>query len=1046
MKKHFKQYILLSLMSIVLSGMFMTLMAQQNQKILFPTPGGFSHSYGSYALPTTDGGYFFLGTIGNSLQLNENHHTRGIKTDGQLQVVWDNTYIDPSLPPYGIYPEISSLPLELSDGGFAYGVVDTSAGYDLIRLAPDGELLWGKNFPGYFNYVFPLDALANGSFMTVRSQLTTQNAWHSYVTRFNAAGGIEAEQEIEEIPSISAAVQLTGGDIVTMHYAQGNNILTRLDANSNIVWQSAPIANLNYILAAMADGGFGVVVHTAPNSYSVRFYDAQGNQTGQTPALQLPTSQIFSLGFYPDGSFLIAGYTSLNLGFMARIQQDGTVIWAAESPADGQDQLNYLSGHTTADGWAIGAGRTGTLFGALRVSENSGIFVNTISGKLGYDSDEDCALTGSETGIPYAQVKANNGTQNFYAFTAADGSYHFTLPAGDYTLTPIASQVQYTVCPDAQLNVSFPAGANGNASVDLPMQTAQILHQISGNLWFDQNNNCSADNGDIVLRNWVVRLQNELGTTISTGFTDINGHYSFMVSSGDYTVLAVPYNQNFSFCAPASQMLSVSGSVPQLVNADFVARAETDCAQMRASIQPTGIRPCLERNFYVNYRNDGAVPAEDATLEVILPPGVSYVSATPAPASVNGNVIMFELGQVLPSPGGGWNSVSIRVLGDCGLEIGDVVCIEANISPEEFCGEAPGWNGAIMTITGDCDGDNAQFTIKNIGNAANSVPLHYIIVEDQIVLLEGDVINLVPAAEEMHTVAHGNDTATIIMTLQQEPGFPGDTSVVFSLNNCMGMGGSPTGFSSNAGPFTVTKCLPVVNSYDPNDKNATPLGLGEGQSVRPGTPLEYTIRFQNTGNDTAFVVVIRDTLSPHFNAARTEVLGASHPYEFTLLSDHILHFTFNNIQLPDSTTNFEGSQGFVLFRAYPESGLVQGTVVENQAAIYFDNNEPIITNTVHRTYEDFILVKTDELTTPQALNINIYPNPFNTEATFELPEEAPTGYYALELYDGAGRQVRIASFGDRRCLVTRDELPAGLLFWKISHEGRMVASGKMIAQ
>ncbi|MFM9951399.1 MAG: hypothetical protein ACKV1O_25925 [Saprospiraceae bacterium] len=1052
MKMQPNKYTLLATLIYCLGWVFQPVLAQQNQKVLFPNPDGFITSGGSYVRPTNDGGYLLLGTAYYTDGFAGFELPRAIKVDAALQTEWDNTYLDPAENPNGIYASLISPPLELTDGGFAFGLFDTASGFDVLRLAANGNLLWGKDFPGWQNEVYPLTPLPNGSFLAARSHLPDQSGWKSYIFEFDANGDIAAEHQIEEVPYINSAILLTSGDALTVHRLQSNYVFTRVDAASNVIWQSAPIAGLSTIISPTPDGGFGVISQISVGNFRVVFFDAQGTQTGQTPTLLLPLIQLSSLGFYPDGTFLIGGRTSINKAFMARLQQDGSIVWAAESPDDGQDDLQYLIAHPTADGWGIGTGGTGapnSQAGLFRVSENSGIFVNVITGKIGYDSDEDCLLAANESGIPHAQIKANNGTQNFFAFSGDDGSYLMILPAGDYTITvSLATQLaQYEVCLGANLNVSFPAGANGSATLDIPVHAGQILHQISGKLWLDQNNNCVGDNDDLALKHWAVHINDENGNTLGSTFTNQTGTYSLIVPAGTYTVTPILYNQNFSFCDPVTQPVTVGGLMPQYAVADFVARAETDCAQMRVSIQPIGVRPCIERTFYVNYRNDGAVPAENATLEVVLPQGMIYVSATPAPASVNGNTLFFELGQVLPSPGDVWTHVAIRISGDCDLEIGDELCVIANITPEELCGIAPGWNGAIMALEGECDENgNAVFTVKNIGNALNSAPRQILIIEDQIVLYQ-DNISLDPLTELMlPPLTPIGDTSTIIATVQQEPGFPGDDLVVFSLNNCVGSGGNPTGFGSNAGPFTATKCFLVVNAYDPNDKNANPLGFGEAHSVRPGTPLEYTIRFQNTGNDTAYLVVLRDTLSNHFNAARTEVLGASHDYEFALVGGNILHFTFNNILLPDSTTNLEASQGYILFRVYPKADLAQGTVVENNAAIYFDFNEPIITNTVLRTYEDFILVKTDDVRQSQSLNVNIYPNPFSTQTTFELPEGAPAGDYALELYDAAGRQLRSMAFDGSRCQVMRNALPAGLLFWKISREGRMVASGKMIAE
>ncbi|MBL8964476.1 MAG: aldehyde dehydrogenase, partial [Phycisphaerae bacterium] len=49
-------------------------------------------------------------------------------------------------------------------------------------------------------------------------------------------------------------------------------------------------------------------------------------------------------------------------------------------------------------------------------------------------------------------------------------------------------------------------------------------------------------------------------------------------------------------------------------------------------------------------------------------------------------------------------------------------------------------------------------------------------------------------------------------------------------------------------------CLPNIGAYDPNDKQAVPVGYGPEHFIRAGDPLHYQIRFQNTGTDTAFTV------------------------------------------------------------------------------------------------------------------------------------------------------------------------------------------------
>ncbi len=110
--------------------------------------------------------------------------------------------------------------------------------------------------------------------------------------------------------------------------------------------------------------------------------------------------------------------------------------------------------------------------------------------------------------------------------------------------------------------------------------------------------------------------------------------------------------------------------------------------------------------------------------------------------------------------------------------------------------------------------------------------------------------------------------------------------------------------------------------------------------------LRYTIRFQNTGNDTAFNITIRDQLPPELDLATFEPGVASHAYEATLHEDGLAEFHFRNILLPDSTTNEPGSHGFVSFRIRTNSGLAENTVVGNSAGIYFDFNAPVLTDTI----------------------------------------------------------------------------------------------------
>jgi hypothetical protein len=152
---------------------------------------------------------------------------------------------------------------------------------------------------------------------------------------------------------------------------------------------------------------------------------------------------------------------------------------------------------------------------------------------------------------------------------------------------------------------------------------------------------------------------------------------------------------------------------------------------------------------------------------------------------------------------------------------------------------------------------------------------------------------------------------------------------------------------------TATITRTITGSYDPNDKAGTTNASSSGTLFHLDTDawIDYTVRFQNTGTDSAFTVVISDTLDILLDIPSLDILGASHDFTPSFGEGRALVFTFNNILLPDSTTDLVGSQGFVSYRIKPVAVLMLGDVIENTAGIYFDFNPPIITNTTAHVVE-----------------------------------------------------------------------------------------------
>lgn len=115
------------------------------------------------------------------------------------------------------------------------------------------------------------------------------------------------------------------------------------------------------------------------------------------------------------------------------------------------------------------------------------------------------------------------------------------------------------------------------------------------------------------------------------------------------------------------------------------------------------------------------------------------------------------------------------------------------------------------------------------------------------------------------------------------------------------------------------------------------------QKINLGDNIHYIIRFQNTGTDTAFNVVIADTLNALLDASTFQVLNSSHTCRVKQLGN-VVYFEFLNIMLPDNFESKTQSSGFVSYSARPLKSILNETGFNNNANIYFDYNNPVISN------------------------------------------------------------------------------------------------------
>jgi uncharacterized repeat protein (TIGR01451 family) len=169
----------------------------------------------------------------------------------------------------------------------------------------------------------------------------------------------------------------------------------------------------------------------------------------------------------------------------------------------------------------------------------------------------------------------------------------------------------------------------------------------------------------------------------------------------------------------------------------------------------------------------------------------------------------------------------------------------------------------------------------------------------------------------------------------------------------------------------VTDLNEAVGAIDPNDIQVSPEGF-----ISVDQELIYKIRFQNVGNDLVNRVILRDELPEGLDLTTLIRGAASHPYQFRIEGERTLVWEFDNINLPDSTSNEPESHGFATFKITPQLDLSDGVELPNSAEIYFDNSAVVVTNTVINTIGEPADVKPGDMI--------IFPNPMKNYTTIRI--------------------------------------------------------------
>lgn len=499
---------------------------------------------------------------------------------------------------------------------------------------------------------------------------------------------------------------------------------------------------------------------------------------------------------------------------------------------------------------------------------------------------------------------------------------------------------------------------------------------VSGQV-FRANADCSLDAAPLPAAGIIVRLETQGIELFAT--TDANGFYTSNIPEGPTNVSVLPPSDIWLAC-PGPEPFSLSRSADTTINLALAPVQE--CAVPTVALGAPFLRRGFDNRYTITYSNTGNITATNTELKLLLDTSFVFID-TDFPLddiTFTDDTIFFQLPDLEPltEPQSFWIDVNVSI----DSELGQEHCTFAEITSDGTC-EIQG-----LRVDADCLGNSVRFRVQNTLSTDLPVPVTYVVIEDEVMLQQG-ALQLASAATETFTIPATSASTYHFSTISGDVSLR--TAATLICNNSPGL---PTATFplADGDPGVAIDCQENIGAYDPNDKSAVPLGIGRDKVIPEHSVIDYRIRFQNTGTDTAFQVIVIDTLPEALDPATVQMGAMSHSGTWTLEGERTLKVIFDNIMLPDSNVNEPASNGFFEFRIAARETAGPGTRIINEADIYFDFNLPIRTNFTYHLIDEF---KDAILSTPfqeESRNqFSLYPQPAKDVITLELSDENTIG-------------------------------------------------------
>lgn len=559
-------------------------------------------------------------------------------------------------------------------------------------------------------------------------------------------------------------------------------------------------------------------------------------------------------------------------------------------------------------------------------------------------------------------------------------------------------------------------------------------NSVKGNVIFDANVNCLGQGLEEGLENWLIRVVNNEDILYTT--TDENGFFTMSLIDGDYTISAISPNQTWGLCENDFDISLVGGTI-EIVN--FAAQAVALSPFLEVSISTGNLTPCESSFYQVNYCNNGTSTVEDAYIEVRLDPFLEFNSASANFTNLLGDVYTFPLGNLAADSCG---SFQIYFTVSCESEEGQSHCTEAQIFPIEYFD----WDGPILEVTSRCEGDSVYFFIKNKSTTAMPDASGFIVIEDQVVYLQGD---FTLGGGDSLVISQATTGRTFRLETFQPSGFPYTSFPSASIEACYNddVNEISRGFISqypedDFEPFIAIDCRESLPALEPNALMAFPKGYGESHYITRATEIEYVLTFQNTGTDTVQQVILKDFISPDLDLTTIQFGASSHPYQFSVKTPNVIEFTFDDINLSPQSINEMASHGFLTFKISQQAFNPLNTLISNHAAVSFDGAPNLLLNPVfHRVQEKFIRTtkplpanpKKDRLGFFQSKTHNVYPNPAS-EFVFIEVFSSKEALKTIDVFDVHGQRVATYLMPNSPFAISTSAFQKGIYFYCIKME------------